>query len=519
MIKVKRVLISVSDKTGLIPLAKFLVQLDCEILSTGGTGKILTEAGINIIPVSDVTKFPEMLGGRVKTLHPNIHAGILAQRIPEHISQLKAHNIEPIDLVIVNLYPFETVITKDTCNIDEAIENIDIGGPTMIRAAAKNYKYVGVIVSPENYEELINIMQDNDNCIPEDVSYRWATEAFMHCAAYDTIISQYLYQRLDKDIRFPKILNLTYKKALDLRYGENPHQKAAFYHQRSISEPGVATCEQLHGKTLSFNNILDLDAAIELVKEFKDSLHACVIIKHNNPCGVALDDTQHMAYQYALDCDPVSAFGGIVGFNKEVTIDTAKKLTEIFIEAVVAPGYTQEALELLKTKKDLRILQMHKPKVEPVFNEFDIKKTTGGVLLQTRDVHELSAQNIKVVTKTSPSDKDMDTLMFAWRIVKHVKSNAIVLVKPYQCVGIGAGQTSRVAAVKIAIDKAGDKAQGTCMASDAFFPFPDSIEAAANAGVKAIIQPGGSIRDEEVIEIADKYNIAMVFTGIRHFKH
>jgi len=518
MIKVKRVLISVSDKTGLIPLAGFLTEMGCEILSTGGTATMLAEAGFDIIPVSDVTHFPEMLDGRVKTLHPNIHGGILAQRTPQHLSQLKEHSITPIDLVVVNLYPFEATVSKPNVSLEEVIENIDIGGPTMIRAAAKNNKFVGVIVNPASYKELILTMQGNNNCIPEEISFKWAVEAFTHCAAYDTIISQYLYQQIPDAPEFPEILNLTYRKHQVLRYGENPHQNAAFYHQVSNTEPCVATAQQIHGKELSFNNILDLNYAIELTKEFKD-IPACIIIKHNTPCGVAISKNQADAYQLAFESDTVSAFGGIVGFNECVTTDTAKKLANIFLEAVAAPDYETEALEILKAKKDLRILKINSPKLGPALAEIDMKKTVGGLLVQNRDLKQVLPEQLKVVTQRVPTEEEIATLLFAWKVCKHVKSNAIVLAQPGKTVGVGPGQTSRVESVKIAVGKAGAKAIGSCLASDAFFPFPDGVEEAARAGVKAIIQPGGSMRDEKTIKVADSYGIAMVFTGVRHFRH
>ncbi|MFH1962672.1 MAG: bifunctional phosphoribosylaminoimidazolecarboxamide formyltransferase/IMP cyclohydrolase [bacterium] len=518
MIKIKRALISVSDKTGLIPLASFLTDLGCEILSTGGTAAILTESGFNVIPVSDVTHFPEMLDGRVKTLHPNIHGGILAQRTPQHLSQLEEHSITPIDLVVVNLYPFEATVSKPNVSLEEQIENIDIGGPTMIRAAAKNYKFVGVIVNPSSYKELIFTMSENNNCIPEETSFKWAVEAFTHCAAYDTLISQYLYQQIESAPEFPEVLNLTYRKHQVLRYGENPHQNAAFYHQVSSPEPCIATARQLHGKELSFNNILDLNYAIELTKEFKD-IPACIIIKHNTPCGVAISENQADAYQLAFESDTVSAFGGVVGFNECVTTETANKLANIFLEAIAAPDYEEKALEILKAKKDLRILKINPPAPGPMLPEIDMKKTVGGLLVQNRDLKQVLPEQLRVVTQRIPTDEEITTLMFAWKVCKHVKSNAIVLAQSGRTVGVGPGQTSRVESVKIAASKAGDKAVGSCLASDAFFPFPDGVEEAARAGVKAIIQPGGSLRDEETIKVADQYGMAMVFTGVRHFRH
>ncbi len=513
MIKVKRVLISVADKQGLFNLANYLNQMNVEIISTGGTANVLREAGISIIPVSDITNFPEMLDGRVKTLHPKIHAGILAQRTPEHLKQLEEHEIKPIDLVIVNLYPFAKTIAKLDVPLEEAIENIDIGGPTMIRAAAKNYNYVGVITSPERYEEVLIELKENNCCLSSELSYKLACEAFAHTAQYDSIIHQYL----EKD-SFPTTLNLSYQKLQSLRYGENPHQRASFYKDPQIIVPGISNAKQVHGKELSYNNILDLDSALQLVKEFEEDF-ACVIIKHNNPCGVAVTNNQLIAYRFARETDPTSAFGGIIGFNQKVEEDTAEEIVETFVEAIIASGFTEKALEILKTKKDLRLLEVTPWQKNSLHPLLTLRSVTGGLLIQDSDVKKITQQDLKVVSKMQPTPQEIKAMLFGWKVVKHLKSNAIVLVKENRTIGIGAGQMSRVDSVKIAIDKASTEAFGTIMASDAFFPFRDGINLADKAGVKAVIQPGGSIRDEEVIKAADEYGMAMVFTGIRHFKH
>jgi len=509
LIKVKRALISVADKQGLFNLASYLDQMNVEIISTGGTAKLLKEAGIRVIPVSDITNFPEMLDGRVKTLHPKIHAGILAQRTPEHLKQLAEHGIKPIDLVIVNLYPFAQTIAKPDVTMEEAIENIDIGGPTMIRAAAKNYNYVAVVTSPVRYDEVLRELKKNDCCLSHELSYKLACEAFAYTAQYDTII----YQYLEKD-PFPATLNLTYQKVQSLRYGENPHQQASFYKNPQISISGISNAKQLHGKELSYNNILDLDSALNLVKEFEEGF-ACVIIKHNNPCGVAVTDNQLTAYKFAQNTDPTSAFGSIISFNQVVEEATAEEIVKTFTEAIIAPGFTNEALKILKTKKDLRLLEVALDQDVSL----DIRSVGGGLLVQNSDLKEITPQELKVVTKRQPTEQEIKALLFGWKVVKHVKSNAIVLAKENRTIGIGAGQMSRVDAVKIAVNKALSEAFGAIMASDAFFPFRDGIDVADKAGVRAVIQPGGSIRDEEVIKAADEHGMAMVFTGIRHFKH
>jgi phosphoribosylaminoimidazolecarboxamide formyltransferase/IMP cyclohydrolase len=503
----------VADKQGLFNLANYLDQMNVEIISTGGTANVLKEAGISVILVSDITNFPEMLDGRVKTLHPKIHAGILALRTPEHLKQLEEQGISPIDLVIVNLYPFAKTIAKPDVTMEEVIENIDIGGPTMIRAAAKNYNYVAVVTSPARYEEVLIELKENDCCISHELSYKLACEAFAHTAHYDAIIHQYL----EKDT-FPNTLNLTYQKVQSLRYGENPHQQASFYKDTQISIPGISNAKQLHGKELSYNNILDLNSALELVKEFDEGF-ACVIIKHNNPCGVAVTDSQLTAYKLAKETDPTSAFGGIVSFNQQVEKDTAEELIQTFIEAIIAPGFSKEALKILKTKKDVRLLEVATWQKDLSVPTFTIRSVAGGLLVQESDLKEITPQELKVVSKRKPTQQEINAMLFGWKVVKHIKSNAIVLAKENRTLGIGAGQMSRVDSVKIAVNKAGPEAFGGIMASDAFFPFRDGIDLADKAGIRAVIQPGGSIRDEEVIKAADEYGMAMVFTGIRHFRH
>lgn len=513
MIKVKRALISVADKQGLFNLANYLDQMNVKIISTGGTAKVLKEAGISVIPVSDITNFPELLDGRVKTLHPKIHAGILAQRTPEHLKQLQEYGIEPIDLVIVNLYPFAKTVAKPNVSLEEVIENIDIGGPTIIRAAAKNYNYVIVVTSPARYEEVLIALKENNCCLSLELSYKLACEAFAHTAQYDSIIHQYL----EKDT-FPTTLNLSYQKIQSLRYGENPHQQAAFYKNPQITTPGISNARQLHGKELSYNNILDLDSALELVKEFEEGF-GCVIIKHNNPCGVAVSDNQLTAYKLAYETDPTSAFGGIISFNQKVEKDTAEELIKTFIEAIIAPGFSKEALEILKTKKNIRLLEVDLWKKDLSGPTFALRSVVGGILIQDSDVKKVTQQDFKIVTSRQPTQQEINAMLLGWKVVKHIKSNAIVLAKEDRTIGIGAGQMSRVDAVKIAINKAGAKAFGSIMASDAFFPFRDGIDLADKVGIRAVIQPGGSIRDEEVIKAADEYGMAMVFTGIRHFRH
>ncbi|MFA4910910.1 MAG: bifunctional phosphoribosylaminoimidazolecarboxamide formyltransferase/IMP cyclohydrolase [Desulfobacteria bacterium] len=520
MAKIKRALISVSDKEGIGQFAIGLNALGVEILSTGGTASLLKEKGMPIISVSDYTGFPEMLDGRVKTLHPKIHGGLLGQRSKkEHLDKMKEYGIKPIDMVIVNLYPFEETIAKQGCTLSEAIENIDIGGPTMLRSAAKNYTDVTVIVDPGDYERVLKEMKENGGFISLDTNFQLAKKVFQLTARYDGAISNYLGSLDNKEKRhgFPETLTLQFRRSQGLRYGENPHQEAAFYIERSINEPCVSNASQLQGKELSFNNIIDLDAALETVKEFQEI--AAVIIKHTNPCGVATSEKSLVdAYCKARDCDPTSAFGGIVGLNRKVDIKTAAEIVSTFVEAIIAPGYDEDALERLKEKKDLRVLLV--PSLERCLQEgYDLKKVGGGLLVQDRDLGMVDFKSLKVVTKRSPTEDELKAMRFAWKVCKHVKSNAIVYSTSDQVVGIGAGQMSRVDSSRIAVMKANLPTEGTVLASDAMFPFRDGVDAAVKAGVTAIIQPGGSIRDEEIIQAANEYNIAMVFTVMRHFRH
>ncbi|MFZ5800152.1 MAG: bifunctional phosphoribosylaminoimidazolecarboxamide formyltransferase/IMP cyclohydrolase [Candidatus Omnitrophota bacterium] len=518
MIKVKRALISVSDKTGIVEFAKGLNELSVEIISTGGTAKAIKEAGIPVIEVSDYTGFPEMLDGRVKTLHPKIHGGLLALRDdPEHMKQLKEHNIGLIDMVVINLYPFEKVTQKKDVKLEEAIENIDIGGPSMLRSAAKNFRSVAVVCNPARYKDILRDLKNNNGIISDSILVNLAVEVFNLTSRYDSVIYNFLSSKLTpKELtKFPKDLILRFSKLQDLRYGENPHQAAAFYADADARK-GLAGAKQLHGKELSFNNLFDLHAAVEMVREFDSP--AAVIIKHNNPCGVAEDKDLTKAFSLAWEGDPLSAFGGIVGLNRSVDERTAEEILKSgFLECIIAPDYAPAALELLKEKKNLRIMQMD-------FNnrqarDIDVKRVSGGVLVQEKDDKMVAEKDLKVVTKKKPTPKQLKSLLFAWKVAKHVKSNAIVLAKDTAAVGIGPGQSSRVESVIIASRKAGKKSKGAVLASDAFFPKPDGIARAAKAGVVVIIQPGGSVSDEAIIKACDKHKIAMVFTGVRHFRH
>ena len=516
MIKVKRALISVYEKRGVVDLARKLDGFGVRIISTGGTSKAIKEAGIKVTEAADLTGFPQILGGRVKTLHPKIHGGILAKRTKDHLRELASQRIEEIDLVVVNLYPFKETIAK-TNSLEEIIENIDIGGPTMIRAAAKNFEYVASVVNPDRYQELIDSLTENEGAIPRDLRLSLAVEAFEHTAAYDALIHQYLFNRLEERQAFPNSLNLTYEKVSELRYGENPHQKACFYREARIEEPSVGGARLLQGKELSFNNILDLDAALEAVKEFKGSC-AAVIIKHTNPCGVALGEDLLTAYQDAFSCDPVSAFGSVVGLNTEVGGDVADKIASTFVEAIIAPSFSQEAKEILGKKKNLRLLEVG-PLGGRSSTEKNMRKVLGGLLVQDRDLEEVDIARLQTVSNRIPTQEEIESLLFGFKVVKHVKSNAIVLTNKKATIGIGAGQMSRVDSTQIAIHKAKERARGSALASDAFFPFRDAIDEAAKAGITAIIQPGGSLRDEEVIKAADEHNLALVLTGVRHFRH
>ena len=519
MAVIKKALISVSDKTGIVDFAKVLKQYGVHILSTGGTARLLKENGVDVTEVSDYTGYPEMLDGRVKTLHPKIHGGLLGIRSnEEHVAKMSENGIEPIDMVVVNLYPFEETIAKEDCTLEDAIENIDIGGPTMLRSAAKNYRDVTVLVNAEDYRKVLAEMEEDKGAVSCETNFYLAKKVYQHTARYDGAITNYLTSLDGEEKReYSEVLTLQYSKVQDMRYGENPHQTAAFYKEADIEEPSVSNAVQLQGKGLSFNNIADLSSALELVKEFGDI--AAVVIKHNNPCGAAVDEHSLLgAYKKARECDPVSAFGGVIGFNRIVDEETAGEIVSTFVEAVIAPGYDEKALEVLKEKKNLRLLQV--PLLSPCHQiGYDIKKVVGGLLVQTRDLAKIAINDLKVVSKREPTGEELKAMDFAWKVCKHVKSNAIIYARPDRTVGVGAGQMSRVDSSKIAILKAQSPVKGTVMASDAFFPFRDGIDTAAEAGATAIIQPGGSIRDEEVIAAADEHNMAMVFTGIRHFKH
>lgn len=519
---VARALLSVWDKTGLEPFCRALTELGVEIVSSGGTAWVLDEAGIPVTYVSDVTGFPEILDGRVKTLNPMIHGGLLARKeIPDHLQQIESHGIKPFDLVVVNLYPFERTVEKGDAQLEDALEMIDIGGPAMVRAAAKNFPSVAVIVNPERYASVLDEIKDEIG-ISFATRLALAREAFSHTCMYDSAVAAY-FSKLDEEgiatnDAFPDTIILAGRKLQDLRYGENPHQKAAFYSGADSSEPLLTQARQLWGKELSYNNILDTDATLQLTLEFDKP--ACAIIKHTNPCGAALADNLAEAHRMAMQTDPVSAFGGIVGFNREVDVEAAQEVAKVFTEVIIAPSYSEDALEVLKGKKNLRILElpgMDQPELDPSLPF--IRSTGGGYLVQDRDLLTLEEGKVSVATQRPPTEEEMTSLRFAWIIAKHVKSNAIIYAREGQLVAVGAGQMSRVDSAKIGIIKANLPIEGTVLASDAFFPFRDGIDAAAEAGVTAIIQPGGSVRDEEVVAAADEHGLAMVFTGIRHFRH
>jgi phosphoribosylaminoimidazolecarboxamide formyltransferase / IMP cyclohydrolase len=504
-VRVERALLSVSDKSGIVELGRALAGLGIELVSSGGTAAALKDAGVPVLKVADVTGAPEILGGRVKTLHPKIHGGILAdRRKPEHLDELEVQGIGRIDLVVCNLYPFERTVAHPSVTEDDAVEQIDIGGPAMVRAAAKNFHSVAVVVDPQRYEEVVKEIQ-RDGEVTEETRRSLAREAFAHTASYDAAISAYFSRQGD----FPQKLLLAGQKVLDLRYGENPHQNAAFYR---TGTGGLAGAEQMHGKELSYNNLLDTDAAWKLVFDLDEI--AAAIIKHSNPCGVAIAPTPSEAYALALECDRTSAFGGIVALNRPCDGATAAAIVEIFTEVVVAPDFDEDALATLTQKKNLRLLKVspsHRP-------EFDVRRVSGGLLVQSPDPKD-AAQTAEVKTKAQPSDAQWRDLRFAWVVAKHVKSNAIVLAKDGVAVGVGAGQMSRVESTELAARRAGERARGTVCASDAFFPFRDGLDAAVAAGATAVIQPGGSVRDDEVIAAADEHGIPMVFTGRRHFRH
>lgn len=509
----KRALISVSDKSGIVEFAKKLSDLGYEIISTGGTKKALEEQQIPVIGVSEVTGFPEILEGRVKTLNPYIHGGLLAKFSEKnHQEQLAEHEIEPIHIVCVNLYPFQQTIAKPDVTVEDAIENIDIGGPTMLRAAAKNHEYVTVVVDPADYNVVVEEVQDRGETSIE-TRRKLAAKVFRHTAAYDAMIAEYMTELAQEET--PEKLTVTYELKQFLRYGENPHQKAAFYRKPLGSVFSIANATQLHGKELSYNNINDADAALQIVKEFTEP--AAVAVKHMNPCGVGTGEDVFNSFTRVFAADPVSIFGGIVAFNREVDKVTAEKLHEIFLEIVIAPSFSEEALGILTGKKNLRLLTI--PFDEQAKAEMKLTSIEGGLLVQEQDRFSLKEASISVPTKREPTDEEWKALEFGWKIVKHVKSNAIVVNNENMTLGIGAGQMNRVGAANIALEQANTKANGAVLASDAFFPMDDTVEAAAKAGITAIIQPGGSIRDEDSIKKADEYGIAMVFTGVRHFKH
>jgi phosphoribosylaminoimidazolecarboxamide formyltransferase / IMP cyclohydrolase len=509
----KRALISVSDKNGISDFAKELVSLGFEIISTGGTKKALQEQGIPVLGVSDVTGFPEILEGRVKTLNPFIHGGLLAKHDDEqHQNQLDEHNIDPIQVVCVNLYPFQQTIAKPDVTTEDAIENIDIGGPTMLRASAKNHQYVTVVVDPADYSKVIEELKAEGKTTLE-TRRTLAAKVFRHTASYDALIAEYMTELAQEET--PETLTVTYELKQHLRYGENPHQKAAFYKKPLGSTFSIAYAQQLHGKELSYNNINDADAALQIVKEFTEP--AAVAVKHMNPCGIGTGTNSFTAFEKAFAADPVSIFGGIIAFNKEVDAETAGKLREIFLEIIIAPSFTEEALSILTSKKNLRLLTI--PFSEAKKSEMKLTTIEGGLLAQEQDIYTLENATISVPTKRQPTEQEWAALKLGWKVVKHVKSNAIVVTKEDMTIGIGAGQMNRVGAAEIALKQAGEKAEGAALASDAFFPMDDTVEAAAKAGITAIIQPGGSIRDEDSIKKADEYGIAMVFTGVRHFKH
>ncbi len=514
--RIKRALISVYDKTGIVEFARSLAGLDVEIVSTGGTSRLLATSGIPVREVSQLTGFPEILDGRVKTLNPYIAGGLLAIRDnAEHMNQVAEHKIPLIDLVCVNLYPFVETIRKPDVRFEDAIENIDIGGPSMIRAAAKNFQDVAVLTSPDDYNAVSTALREGKGVLTREVLFDLARKAFLRTARYDAQIAQYL-SGIGRDSAFPSNLFMDFEKISDLRYGENPHQHASFYKWGGVPASGLAAAKQLQGKELSYNNIVDAEAAWNLVREFDSA--ACCIIKHTNPCGTAIAGSLPEAYLKAYAADPVSAFGSIIALNQVVDAATATELAKLFVEAIIAPGYRPEALSVLSSKKNLRVLTADLSGTEQGWARFDMKRVSGGVLLQDVDEVLLGSES-KVVTKREPTEKEQRDLHFAWRVAKHVKSNAIVLAQDGCTVGVGAGQMSRVDSVKLSIQKAQPTAQGSVMASDAFFPFRDGIDEAGKAGVTAIIQPGGSVRDSEVIDAANEHGIAMIFTGLRHFKH
>lgn len=518
----KRALVSVSDKSGIVPLARGLAALGFDLLSTGGTARTLRDAGLPVTDVATYTGSPEILEGRVKTLHPKIHGGLLGRRnVSSHVADMRAHGIAPIDVVVVNLYPFEQAVAQPNCSFDSAMEHIDIGGPSMLRSAAKNHEDVLVVVDPKDYDRVLEALKAG--AVPPELRRELAWKVFQHTARYDGAIAAYLEQRVagPEALSFPSLLFLQFERVDTLRYGENPHQRGAFYRDPTATEPSVSRAQTLHGKAMSYNNYLDANAALELVKEFEGP--AVAVIKHNNPCGVATGPTAREAYVKARETDPVSAFGGVAAFNRPVDAPAAKEITSTFMEVVVAPGYTDEALAELKRKRDLRVLATG-PLIHALTHglrdRWDLKKLVGGLIVQDRDLGGLAdLRALPVPTKRRPTDEEYAACAFAWMVCKHVKSNAIVFARPGQTVGIGAGQMSRVDSVRLAAMKAVLPVKGCVMASDAFFPFRDGLDHAAQAGITAVIQPGGSIRDREVVQAADEHQMAMILTGMRHFRH
>ena len=529
---IRRALISVSDKTGIVEFAQALANRGVEILSTGGTARLLAEQGLSVTEVSDYTGFPEMMDGRVKTLHPKVHGGILGRRDQDD-AVMAQHGIEPIDMVVVNLYPFAQTVAKAGCTLEDAVENIDIGGPTMVRSAAKNHKDVTIVVNAADYDRVLAEMAANNGSLTHATRFDLAIAAFEHTAAYDGMIANYFGTMVpsygdnkegdepspENKSKFPRTFNQQFEKKQDMRYGENSHQAAAFYVEKNPEEASVATARQIQGKALSYNNIADTDAALECVKEFDQP--ACVIVKHANPCGVALGDNILEAYNRAYQTDPTSAFGGIIAFNQELDAATAQAIVERqFVEVIIAPAVSAQAIEVVAAKKNVRLLECGQWSSKTT--GYDVKRVNGGLLVQDRDQGMVSQDDLKVVSKRQPSEEELRDALFCWKVAKYVKSNAIVYAKGNMTIGVGAGQMSRVYSAKIAGIKAADEnleVAGSVMASDAFFPFRDGIDAAAEAGIKCVIQPGGSMRDQEVIDAADEHGMAMIFTGMRHFRH
>ncbi|MDD1783846.1 bifunctional phosphoribosylaminoimidazolecarboxamide formyltransferase/IMP cyclohydrolase [Enterovibrio sp. ZSDZ35] len=524
---IRRALISVSDKTGIVEFAKALAEKGVDILSTGGTARLLAEQGLNVTEVSDYTGFPEMMDGRVKTLHPKVHGGILGRRDTDD-AVMDKHNISPIDMVVVNLYPFAETVAKEGCTLEDAVENIDIGGPTMVRSAAKNHKDVAIVVNASDYDRVLTELDTNKGSLTLKTRFDLAISAFEHTAAYDGMIANYFGTMVpsygdnkegDDESKFPRTFNQQFIKKQDMRYGENSHQAAAFYTEAKPEEASVSTATQLQGKALSYNNIADTDAALECVKEFIEP--ACVIVKHANPCGVALGDNLLEAYDRAYKTDPTSAFGGIIAFNRELDAETAQAIVDRqFVEVIIAPSVSDAAVEVVSAKKNVRLLVCGEWSTQTT--GFDVKRVNGGLLVQDRDQGMVSIDDLKVVSKRQPSEDELRDALFCWKVAKYVKSNAIVYAKGNMTIGVGAGQMSRVYSAKIAGIKAADEnleVAGSVMASDAFFPFRDGIDAAAEAGITCVIQPGGSMRDDEVIAAADEHGMSMVFTGMRHFRH